>query len=146
MKHKLLIAEIVILLFLAFVIEYTDNYFSGDEVVTYSMANNDKSGFVFSDGRVSNYLKNEVFVGDSNIIIKLGEVASDLIKRRGAASILTYPRDPEVELYSKQDVEDWFLKRNDERFNVFSTWLHSVSDDGNSWLYYSLVNVSSSIS
>ncbi len=143
MRYRLLAFIIVLLLPILYM--EMDEYFSGDEVVTYNMANNAEAGFVFSDGRVSNYLKNEVFTDDSNVVSKLIEVASDLIKRRGAASILTYPRETEVRLYSQDEIRDWFSKNSNERFNVLTTWLHSVSDDGNSWLYYSLVNISSSV-
>ncbi len=70
---------------------------------------------------------------------------TDVLKNKGNSIILNYPRDPEVKLYSAEDIHDWFAKTEHERFNLGSTWLHSLSDDGNSWLYYVLVNISSSI-
>ena len=110
------------------------------------MANNAEGGFVFSQGRISDYLSGEVFNKDGrSLASKLFNVGSDVLKNKGGAKILNYPRDPEIRLYTGDEINDWFQKREYERFNVGITWLHSLSDDGNSWLYYSLVNLSSSL-
>lgn len=146
MKNKLLMMVIIALMIVPVFYMVIDEFFSGDEVVTYNMANNAKAGFVFSQGRISDYLSNEVFTDNGKgLISRLYELGLDVVKNRSQAQILNYPRNPEVRLYSGDEISDWFQKRNNERFNVGTTWLHSLSDDGNSWLYYCLVNISSSI-
>ena len=145
-EKKLMILAIVLLLLVPVCYMGIDEFLSGDEAVTYSMANNVEAGFVFSEGRISEYLSNEVFNNDDQgMISKIFDMGLDVIKNRSKAQILNYPRNPEVRLYSGDEISDWFQKRNYERFNVGTTWLHSLSDDGNSWLYYCLVNISSSI-
>lgn len=145
-KNIILILAIVLVSLLPIYYMQIDDYFSGDEVITYSMANNDKAGFVFSDGKISNYFKNEVFTGDiSSILNNLMDMAFDVFQNRGSSRLLSYDRDPEVYLYSSEEMTDWFQKRYDERFDFFDTWIHSLSDDGNAWLYECLVNLSSSL-
>ena len=135
-EKKLMILAIVLLLLVPVFYMGIDEFLSGDEVVTYSMANNDEAGFVFSEGRISEYLSNEVFNNDDKeMISKIFDMGLDVIKNRSRAQILNYPRNPEVRLYSGDEISDWFQKRNYERFNIGTTWLHSLSDDGNSWLY-----------
>ncbi len=146
MKKWMMATTIVLLLLLPVFYMAIDSFFTGDEVVTYSMANNAEGGFVFSQGRISDYLSSEVFNKDGrSLASKLFDVGSDVLKNKGNAKILNFPRDPEVRLYTGDEINDWFQKRDYERFNIGTTWLHSLSDDGNSWLYYSLVNLSSSL-
>lgn len=145
MKKNELFAIVVLLVLSVFYMS-VDVFFSGDEVVTYSMANNAEAGFVFSQGRISDYLSTEVFnKDDESLSKKLYSLGMDVITNKSNAKILNYPRNPEVQLYSGDEIYDWFQKKDYERFNVGTTWLHSLSDDGNSWLYYCLVNISSSI-
>ena len=145
MRKILIIISMALILILPVFYMSIDEKYTGDEVVTISMANNEQAGFVFSEGRISNYLKNAVFTSDGNLVKNLIGMATDVLKNKGGAAILNYPRDPEVKLYSSDEVYGWFAKTEQERFNIGSTWLHSLSDDGNSWLYYSLVNISSSV-
>ena len=146
MKKWMMATTIVLLLLLPVFYMAIDLFFTGDEVVTYSMANNAEGGFVFSQGRISAYLSGEVFNKDGrSLASKLFDVGSDVLKNKGGAKILNFPRDPEVKLCTGDEINDWFQKREYERFNIGTTWLHSLSDDGNSWLYYSLVNLSSSL-
>lgn len=146
MKNKLAIFTIIVLVLISLFYMEIDEFFSGDEVVTYSMANNSDGGFVFSQGRISDYLSSVIFAdGGDGLISKLYLLGIDVVRNKSKAQILNYPRDPEVKLYSGDDVCDWFQKRDYERFNLWTTWLHSLSDDGNSWLYYCLVNISSSL-
>ncbi len=122
-----------------------DDYFSGDELITYSMANNDEAGFVFAEGKISRYFKNEVFHGSmTQVVGNLVDMAVDVLQNGRESRLLSYNRDPEVKVYSNAEMVDWFAKRQDERFDFYNTWIHSLSDDGNAWFYECLVNFSSS--
>ncbi len=141
--------NIVLLIFvitIPFVLELQDHAITGDEVVTYSMANNSDGGFVFSEGRVASYLKEYVFsdsVGTtlSNLVTE----AKDVLARRKNARFFTYAPDPETRFYTHDEMKDWFEKREYERFNLGHTWLFSQSDDANSYLYYCFLNAVSSM-
>ena len=61
----LYIGIFVLLFIYATYFMYKDNHLSGDEVITYSMANSPK-GWMLSEGRVVEYLKDKIF--DRNII------------------------------------------------------------------------------
>ena len=137
---------ICMILIIPVVLEVNDHTITGDEVVTYSMANNSDGGFVFSEGRVASYLKAHVFSDSlaetfSNIITE----AKDVIQNRKNARFFTYMPDSEVHYYTHDEMLDWFEKRDYERFNLGDTWLFSQSDDANSYLYYCLLNVVSSL-
>ncbi len=128
------------------VLEIQDHAITGDEVVTYSMANNSDGGFVFSEGRVASYLKEYVFsdyVGTtlSNLITEV----KDVLVNRKNARFFTYAPDSETRYYTHDEMKDWFEKREYERFNLGDTWLFSQSDDANSYLYYCFLNAVSSI-
>ena len=69
MKKWMMAATIVLLLLLPVFYMAIDVFFTGDEVVTYSMANNAEGGFVFSQGRISDYLSHEVFNNDGRIFV-----------------------------------------------------------------------------
>lgn len=140
-----LLGLLLTLSFPFFLIGY-DSYISGDEVITYSMANNDKGGFVFSEGRVASYIENEIFDNTlSGTFENLKEFVIDILKHKKSANFFRYNRDPEIAVYSNSEINDWFSKRKDERFNIGTTWLYSLSDDANSYLYYCLMNFVSSL-
>ncbi|WP_026520215.1 hypothetical protein [Butyrivibrio sp. FCS006] len=144
-KKKLLVIVILVLLLVPIYFMEIDHFIFGDEVITYNMANNKEAGFVFSEGRISDYLRTEVFSGKDGIIKSIASMGKDLIKHKANAQILNYPRDKEVRLYEAEEVKGWFYKAEEDRFDFFNTWIHSLSDDANPWGYYELVNLSSSI-
>ena len=123
-----------------------DSYVIGDEIISYSIANNDKGGFVFSEGRVAAYVKNEI-AGEtlSDTMNNIVSFVTDIVKNKTSADFFVYPRNPEVQLFSKEEIACWMQKNSDEFFNIGTTWLYSLSDDANSYLYYCLLNVSSSL-
>jgi hypothetical protein len=69
----------------------------------------------------------------------------DILKNKKSAQFFQYARDPEIAVFSNSEIKDWFFKRQDERFNIGTTWLYSLSDDANSYLYYCLLNMVSSL-
>lgn len=145
-NKKISYAIIILIVLLPIYFMAIDHYFSGDEVITYSMANCDTAGFVFSDGKITRYMKNEVFGGSfSDVTRNLSALAKDVVTNGRQAEILSYPRDSEVHLYTQEEMIDWQAKRPDERFDFYNTWVQSLSDDGNAWFYESLVNLISSI-
>ena len=148
MRYSRALSSIVLFLVLLFpaALEMYDESFSGDEVVTYSMANNSDGGFVFSEGRVAAYFKNQI-VSDSvyGFLSNLKREASDVLQNRRNARFFQYETDPEVKYYTHDQMMDWFEKRDYERFNLYETWLFSQSDDANSYLYYSLLNICCSV-
>lgn len=140
------IIGLLLTLVLPFFMMRYDAYISGDEVITYSMANNDNGGFVFSEGRVASYIKNEIIDDSiSGTIINLKNFALDIVKNKKSACFFQYARNPEIATYLNSEINDWFSKRKDETFNIGTTWLYSLSDDANSYLYYCLLNFVSSL-
>ena len=126
--------------------EAQNNVLSGDEIISYSMANNSDGGFIFSEGRVAGFLKDKVITDNpvttfSNLIAQ----GMDVLKRRSSSDFFTYEPDPEVRYYTHDEMADWMEKRNYELFNLPTTWLHSMSDESNSYFYYSLLNIISSL-
>ena len=125
---------------------HIDVFFSGDELITYSTSNNDQAGFIFSDARVSKYMKEYVFTGNaSENISNLMATVQDVLKNKRNSKLFSAARDHEVKLFSHEEMVDWFAKRPDERFNYGSTFIYTWGDDGQSWMYYSLINTSASI-
>ena len=148
MRHIRIISIIAVFLVLVFpiVLELRDFSLSGDEAVTYSMANNSDGGFVFSEGRVAAYFRDYI-VSDSvsGFLSNLKREASDVLTNRRSARFFQYETDPEVKYYTQDQMADWFEKRDYERFNLYDTWLFAQSDDANSYLYYSLLNICCSV-
>ena len=148
MRQSRIISIIIVFLALVFpvALEVFDASMTGDEVVTYSMANNSDGGFVFSEGRVAAYFR-EYIVSDSvsGFLSNLKREASDVLQNRRSARFFQYETDPEVKYYTQDEMADWFEKREYERFNLYDTWLFAQSDDANSYLYYSLLNICCSL-
>lgn len=145
-NKRISIAIIILIALIPICFMEIDHYFSGDEVITYSMANCDTAGFVFSDGKITRYMQNEIFNGSfTEVVHNLIDLAKDVFTNGRQAEILLYPRDPEVYLYTHEEMVDWQAKRQDERFDFYNTWIQSLSDDGNAWFYESAVNFVSSL-
>lgn len=136
----------ILLIVFPVLLEYSDLALSGDEVISYSMANNSDGGFVFSEGRVAGYLQEFVFAPSFSATVSNAiREAKDILQNRKQARFFTYDPDPEVRYYTHDEMQDWLEKRDGERFNVSTTWLYSLSDDANSYLYYCLLNVVCSV-
>ena len=131
---------------ITFLIESHNEVITGDEIVTYSMANNSDGGFVFSEGRVAGYLKEYVFENNiAGTVSNLISEAKDILENRRDARFFTYNPDPEVRYYSQDEMKDWMEKRDYEKFNIGTTWLHSLSDESNSFFFYSMMNIACSL-
>lgn len=128
------------------ILETRNQVLSGDEIVTYSVANNTDGGFVFSEGRVAGFLKDNIIDKDfGKTVSNLFAQGMDVLKNRSRSAFFTYEPDPEVRFYTHDEMADWVEKRNYELFNLPVTWLNSTSDESNSYLYYSLMNIISSL-
>ena len=145
--YRILLTLLTCLMLVIPVISETRNQvLSGDEIVTYSMANNTDGGFVFSEGRVAGFLKDNVIDKDfGKTVSNLFAQGMDVLKNRSRSAFFTYEPDPEVRFYTHDEMADWVEKRNYELFNLPVTWLNSTSDESNSYLYYSLMNIVSSL-
>lgn len=139
-------AGIILIILLPFCLIAFDSFLFGDELISYSMANNDMGGFVFSEGRVASYLQNELLADNlSATIANFYDFLLDILNNGKQASFFVYPREAEIEVFSNQQIHDWFFKRSDERFNFGTTWAFSLSDNANSYFYYCILNLLSSI-
>ena len=98
-----LVCVIFFVITLSAVLMKMDHYVTGDEVITYSMANSYKKGWMFSSGRVVEYLKNEV-VTDSIGGTSANTIAfvKDLLGNFRSARYFTYPRPNETGWYSQR--------------------------------------------
>lgn len=54
------VAVCIIVLCISMLMMAVDDYWNGDEVITYSMANSNYDGWMFSSGRVGEYIKNKI--------------------------------------------------------------------------------------
>lgn len=141
----LYIGIFVLLFIYATYFMYKDNHLSGDEVITYSMANSPK-GWMLSEGRVVEYLKDKIF--DRNIIEMFNNIISagkDLIVNRGASDFLAYPRPTESGWYDSDTIKHWFKISENYRFHFGNVYMNALGDDANSFLYYECVHAVSSI-
>lgn len=137
---------LVVVLIIPIFLNISDNYFNGDEIVSFSMANNENGGFIFSEGRVASYLKNKIFSSKiSDTINNLFDTAKDILTNKSNSDFFQYQVN-EIKLYSQEEINDIMSKtHSSELFNIGKTWLHSQSDESNSYLYYSVLNIVSSV-
>lgn len=139
-KYILIVISLVISI-LAIYCMNLDHYWSGDEVITYSMANSDYDGWMLSGGRVSDYVKNEI-LGEtfSKTLDNFVDFVKDLMIHGNKAAYFSYPRPAETGWYHLPEVQDWFQVQEKERFHYGSVYVNAMGDDANSFLYYSLVH------
>lgn len=145
-KKIVSIIILVITLLLPIFLCYSDNYFNGDEIVSFSMANNDNGGFIFSSGRVASYIENRI-IGKSlnDTLSNVLDTAKDIFINRKNSLFFKYKVN-EIKHYSKDEILDITSKtHSSELFNISKTWLYSQSDESNSFLYYCILNIVSSI-
>lgn len=123
-----------------------DTYMSGDEIVTYGMANSSSGGWMLSTGRVTKYLQNEI-IGDSlsDTGRRLAQLAGDVIRNKRQAAYFSYPRPSESGWYNGEEIANWFYVTPADRFTFGRVYLNAMGDDANSFLYYGLVHLVSSL-
>ncbi len=121
-----------------------DNYLSGDEVVTYGMANAD-NGWMLSKGRVNSYLENEITgEGAADTLRNIAEVGTDILKNRKQAAYFRYPRETETGWYQRETAQGWFCAKQ-RPFSFGRVYFNAMGDDANSFLYYMMVHAASSL-
>lgn len=146
-KVKILFAAVcIIVLCICTFMMAADDYWFIDEVVTYSMANSNYDGWMFSRGRVGEYITNEI-IADNFIDTGKNFVGFvlDLVKNFKNADYFSYPRPDETGWYTGEEASDWFRVTSDERFDYASVYVNAMSDESNSFFYYSLVHTVGSI-
>lgn len=143
--------NIVIVIILSTIILATfymnmDHYLSGDEVITYGMANSNSGGWMLSTGRVQAYFTNEI-LEDSVVktMSNLVEFAKDVVVNRGNASYFKYARPSETGWYFQNEMKNWFQVTDENKYSFGRVYLNAMGDDANSFLYYMLVHVVSSL-
>lgn len=127
------------------IIADADNTRSGDEVITYGMANSYYQGWMLSNGRVGDYLKNRIIDDDVKTTMhNLLRAGNDVLKNRSQAEYFSYPRPKESGWYTQSEIKDWFTISEKEKFSYASTYVNALSDNANSFLYNALVHTISS--
>ena len=93
---KLAVIAIIILSLIPIYFMHIDKFFSADEYITYSMSNNDKGGFVFSEGRISKYVREQV-VADTpaETISNILATAIDVLENKKNSALFTSERETE---------------------------------------------------
>jgi len=136
---------IIMLLLLFCVIANHKKYRTGDEVITYSMANSDFDGWMLPEGKTAKYLRERVhgenfFHTCKNVCC----VVLDVAKNRMNAEYFTLP-DVETPIWiSGDEVRGWFdlnaTGRDNRRFNYMSVYYGGLIDADNPCLYPALVH------
>jgi hypothetical protein len=123
-----------------------DTYRSGDEIITYGMANEPEQGWMFSKGRIRAYLDTEIF-GDGVGAVpgNLAEAAADVLKNRKQAAFFQMERPSETGSYTGEQMQDYLAITEGESFRLGDIYLNGMGDDANSFLYYLLLHLVSSI-
>ncbi len=86
------------------IIADVDNTMSGDEVIAYGMANSYYKGWMLSNGRVGDYLKNRIIDNDINTTLdNLFKAGKDVLENRSQAEYFSYPRPKESGWYTQSE-------------------------------------------
>lgn len=146
MNKRYLYAVLVIAVMISVFLMRYDTCLSGDEIVTYGMANSSSGGWMLSTGRVAAYLESEI-IGDSPADTgrHLVQLAGDVIKNKRQAAYFSYPRPSESGWYDGEEIWNWFHVTPADRFTFGRVYLNAMGDDANTFLYYCLVHLVSSI-
>lgn len=143
MKEKISLIIIIVVTFLTcLTLYFTDTYRNGDEVVTYSMANSPKKGWMISEGRVQSYVRNRIL--DKNILKTADNIKDfvvDILKNKKDAEYFTYPRPTETGWIKGEEASSWFRVDKDEGFNISAVYLNAMGDDANPFMYFFLVHL-----
>ena len=139
-------AAVILILILCLVVMSADQYWWGDEVFSYFMANSHDKAFVFSDGRVVSFFKDRIFGDSFSATLKnFGAFILDLVKNFRNADYFTYPRPTETGWYTGADIANCFRVLPGQRFDYGTVYFHSMGDDANSFLFYSLLHTVGSL-
>ena len=123
-----------------------DTYRSGDEIITYGMANEPEQGWMFSKGRIRAYLDTEIFGDGAGAVPgNLAEAAADVLKNKKQAAFFQMERPSETGSYTGEQMQDYLAITEGESFRLGDIYLNGMGDDANSFLYYLLLHLISSI-
>ena len=123
-----------------------DTYRSGDEIITYGMANEPEQGWMFSKGRIRAYLDTEIFGDGAGAVPgNLAEAAADVLKNKKQAAFFQMERPSETGSYTGEQMQDYLAITEGESFRLGDIYLNGMGDDANSFLYYLLLHLVSSI-
>ena len=125
---------------------WQDTYRSGDEIITYGMANEPEQGWMFSKGRIRAYLDTEIFGDGAGAVPgNLAEAAADVLKNKKQAAFFQMERPSETGSYTGEQMQDYLAITEGESFRLGDIYLNGMGDDANSFLYYLLLHLVSSI-
>ena len=125
---------------------YTDTYRTGDEIITYGMANEPEQGWMFSKGRIRTYLDTEIFGdGIGSVPGNVIKAAGDVLRNKKQAAFFQMERPSETGWYTGEQMRDYLAITEGEAFRPGQIYLNGMGDDANSFLYYLLLHLVSSI-
>lgn len=144
-NYLILIWSVLIIAVGVFFILHYEIFFV-DEVNTFSMANSQTGGFVYSSGRVGKYLEEKVFADSiMETVESLFGVAKDVIINRGRSDFFQMDPPAETRWYTPDEIEKIFRTGSGERFDYLNVLKNSLSDESNPFLYYALIHTVSSL-
>ncbi len=123
-----------------------DTYRTGDEIVTYGMANEPECGWMFSKGRIRAYIDTAI-LGDgvSGIPGNLIAAGKDILTNRKNAAFFQMERPSETGWYTKEQMQGYTAITEGEAFHPGDIYLNGMGDDANSFLYYLCLHLVSSL-
>ena len=125
---------------------WQDTYRSGDEIITYGMANEPEQGWMFSKGRIRAYLDTEIFGdGAGGVPGNLFRAAKDVLQNKKEAAFFQMERPSETGWYTGAEMQDYLAITEGESFRPGDIYLNGMGDDANSFLYYLLLHLISSV-
>ncbi len=141
-----LIILLLILLLLSLFLMNEKRSWNGDEIITYSMANNQDGGFVFSNGKVGKYydeyIYSESFAKMSKNVIN---TVCDVITNGRNAAYFRMEPPRESGWFSKAEINKIFQVEDGTRFDFINVYKNSMSDESHSFLYYMSIHLISSL-
>ncbi|MBR1472120.1 MAG: hypothetical protein IJ600_10830 [Lachnospiraceae bacterium] len=123
-----------------------DSYRTGDEVITYGMANEPAQGWMFSKGRIRSYLDHEILQdGIGGVFKNLAAAGKDILQNRRNAVFFQTERPAETGWYSGEQLRGFLAIEKGEAFHPGQVYLNAMGDDANSFLYYLCLHLLSSL-
>ena len=145
-KGLFLVLVIFLCLLPTFCFMNMDTYRTGDEIVTYGMANEPDQGWMFSKGRIRTYLEMEI-LGDGILKVpgNIFHAAIDVLENRKNALFFRMDRPEENGWYTGEQMRGYLQITSGEAFRPADIYLNAMGDDANSFLYYLCLHFLSSL-
>ncbi len=123
-----------------------DGAWNGDEMITYSMANNQNGGVMFSRGKVGKYFEEYIKADTPGKMLENAIwTVKDVLANRRKATYFQMEPPSETGWYTKQEVNNWFCVEKGTRFDYLTVYKNACGDESHSFLYYDLVHTISSL-